>query len=74
MEKFKDNKHTSLLCRNIYEKKINVQLAQRIEMFLNTLAYYFGASMTIGLYHPPDGVTNLKFKLLYFLTTIETNF
>ncbi len=43
MEKLKDNKNTSLLCRNIYEKKINGQSAQRIEMFLNTLAYYFGA-------------------------------
>jgi hypothetical protein len=25
---------------------------------------------TIGLYHPLDGVTNLKYKLLHFLTTI----
>jgi len=24
--------------------------------------------MTMGLYHPPDGVTNLKYKLLCFLT------
>jgi hypothetical protein len=23
----------------------------------------------MGLYHAPDGVTNLKYKLLYFLTT-----
>jgi hypothetical protein len=22
----------------------------------------------MGLYHPPDGITDLKYKLLYFLT------
>ncbi len=26
---------------------------------------------TMGLYHPLDGITNLKYKLFYFLTTIE---
>ncbi len=25
-------------------------------------------SSQMGLYHPPDGVTNLKYKLLCFLT------
>ena len=25
-------------------------------------------NFTMGLYHPLDGVTNLKYKLLYFLT------
>jgi hypothetical protein len=28
----------------------------------------------MGLYHPLDGVTNLKFKLLYLLKTNKTNF
>jgi hypothetical protein len=26
-------------------------------------------SGSIGLYHPPDGITNHKYKLLHFLTT-----
>ncbi len=26
---------------------------------------------TMGLYHPPDGITNLKYKFLYFLTHIK---
>ncbi len=25
--------------------------------------------ISMGLYHPLDGVSNLKYKLLYFLTT-----
>jgi len=25
----------------------------------------------MGLYHPPEGITNLKYKLLYFLTPNE---
>jgi hypothetical protein len=28
----------------------------------------------MGLYHPLDGVTNLKYKLLYFLTPNKKNF
>ncbi len=28
----------------------------------------------MGLYHPPDGVTNLKYKLLCFLTPNEIIF
>jgi hypothetical protein len=27
----------------------------------------------MGLYHPLDGITNLKFKLLYFFTPIKKN-
>ncbi len=33
-----------------------------------------GAQMRMGLYHPLDGVTNLKYKLLYFLTPNKKNF
>ena len=29
---------------------------------------------TMGLYHPLDGITNLKYKLLYFLTPNKKNF
>jgi hypothetical protein len=29
---------------------------------------------SMGLYHPLDGVTNFKYKLLYFLTTNNTIF
>jgi hypothetical protein len=29
---------------------------------------------SLGLYHPLDGATNLKYKLLYFLTPNEKNF
>jgi hypothetical protein len=28
----------------------------------------------MGLYHPLDGITNLKYKLLYFLAPNEKNF
>ncbi len=28
----------------------------------------------MGLYYALDGITNLKYKLLYFLTTNKTNF
>ncbi len=28
----------------------------------------------MGLYHPLDGITNLKYKLLYLLTPKENNF
>ncbi len=28
----------------------------------------------MGLYHPLDGITNLKYKLLYFLTPNEKKF
>jgi hypothetical protein len=28
----------------------------------------------MGLYHPLDGITNLEYKLLYFLTRIKKNF
>jgi hypothetical protein len=30
--------------------------------------------MVVGLYHPLDGVTNLKYNLLYFLTPNKKNF
>ncbi len=29
---------------------------------------------TMGLYHRLDGITNLKYKLFYFLTPIKKNF
>ncbi len=28
----------------------------------------FDKAKSMGLYHPPDGVTNFKYKLLCFLT------
>ncbi len=28
----------------------------------------------MGLFHPLDGITNLKYKLLYFLTPNQKNF
>jgi hypothetical protein len=34
---------------------------------INTLSN----DVTMGLYHPLDGITNLKYKLLYFLTPDE---
>jgi hypothetical protein len=30
-------------------------------------------SQTIGLYHPLDGMTNLKYRLLHFLTPNKKN-
>jgi hypothetical protein len=32
------------------------------------MRFKFGGGATIGLYHPLDGITNLKYKLLCFLT------
>jgi hypothetical protein len=32
---------------------------------------FISVSMAMGLYHPPDDITNLKYKMLYFLTPIK---
>ncbi len=38
------------------------------------LTEYFKTREKMGLYHPLDGLTNLKYKLLYFLTRNKNNF
>ncbi len=42
-------------------------------LFSSDLYFNSKTSRSMGLYHPPDGVTNLKYKLLYFLTPIKKN-
>jgi hypothetical protein len=42
---------------------------EKVSQFKTSLRIvYFKNICLMGLYHPPDGVTNLKYKLLCFLT------
>ncbi len=47
----------------VFYKKI---FSNKFDLFWTTTLF-----LQKGLYHPPDGVTNLKYKLLYFLTPIK---
>jgi hypothetical protein len=56
-------------CKNLED--VNDQLLDQVcPMFQNILSSLVRA---MGLYHPPDGITNLKYKL-YFLTPIKKKF
>jgi hypothetical protein len=47
---------------------INFQVLYFTASSVSTQVWYIGQFHPMGLYHPLDGVTNLKYKLLYFLT------
>jgi hypothetical protein len=36
--------------------------------------YVIDTNITMGVYHALDGITNLKYRLLYFLTPNKKNF
>ncbi len=47
-------------------KRSSVQIGQKISPGVYILEFLY--SQLMGLYHPLDGDTNLKYKLLCFLT------
>jgi hypothetical protein len=56
-----------LICSQQYFYSVtsqNGQIAKMVKFFI----------WPMGLYRPLDGVTNLKYKLLYFLTPNKKNF
>jgi hypothetical protein len=51
-----------------YEKSLKLPIRLLMNITLLTLFLNLVHTSPMGLYHPLDGITNLKYKLLYFIT------
>jgi hypothetical protein len=56
--------NSRILCKLIQAKLMNIKSEPNLTSYL---------TWSMGLYHPLDGITNLKYKLLYFLTPIKNS-